>query len=246
MVRLILVLLFIILFLLVSIPILLILWIIGLIRPAIREHASLAIVSWAFRVITWLAGVRLTIRGEENIPANEGVLFIGNHRSYFDIVLAYGHMNRLTGFIAKKQIRVVPILNLWMLNLHCLFLDRDDLKQGLEMIGKASDLVRQGVSIMIYPEGTRNKTEDALLPFHRGSFRIAQKTGCKIIPVVVTHTDEIYEKHRPFIRSAHVTMTYCPPIDTSTMEMKERKVVDTQVRAVMEAQYFADLQPEKA
>ncbi|MCR5674302.1 MAG: 1-acyl-sn-glycerol-3-phosphate acyltransferase [Lachnospiraceae bacterium] len=241
MVRLIVVFLFLIVFLLMSIPILFVLWLIGLKRPDIKERSSLAIVSWAFRVLAFLSGVRLTIEGEENIPANEGVLFIGNHRSCFDIVLAYGNAKAPVGFISKKQVKKVPVLNLWMMNLHCLFLDRDDLKQGLEVINSASDLIRQGVSIMVYPEGTRNKTDDPLQPFHRGTFKIAHKTGCKIVPVTVTRTEMIFERHKPFIRSAEVKMIYGKPIDTGAMDMKERKTVDAVVHQVMEETYRAAL-----
>ncbi|MBR4530335.1 MAG: 1-acyl-sn-glycerol-3-phosphate acyltransferase [Lachnospiraceae bacterium] len=238
MLRLILVLLFLIVFLLISIPVLFVLWLIGLARPVIKERASLAIVSWAFRVIAFLSGVKLSVEGRENVPQNEGVLFIGNHRSYYDIVLAYGLATSPVGFISKKQVRLVPVLGLWMKNLHCLFLDRDDLKQGLAVINEAAELVKQGVSIMIYPEGTRNKTDSALLPFHRGSFKIAQKSGCKIIPVTVTRTEEIYEAHRPFIRKATIRLIYGTPIDTGAMEPAERRLVDARVHDVIEQTYL--------
>ncbi|MBQ3790728.1 MAG: 1-acyl-sn-glycerol-3-phosphate acyltransferase [Lachnospiraceae bacterium] len=238
MVRLILVLLFIILFLLVSLPILLVLWIVGLFRPDIKNRVSLAVVSWAFRVILFLSGTHVTRIGEENIPADEGVLFIGNHRSYFDIVITYGYAKRDTGFISKKQVGMVPVLSLWMRNLHCLFLDRNDLKQGLAVINQAAEYVKQGTNIVIYPEGTRNKTDQPLQEFHRGSFKIAQKSLCKIIPVTVTGTEEIYEKHRPFIRRADVTIIYGKPVDTAAMDVKERKTVDGPVREIIEQTYL--------
>lgn len=238
MVRLILVFFFIVVFLLVTLPLLFVLWIIGFKRPDIKERVSLAVIRWVFRVIAWLAGVRLTITGQENLPKDESVLFIGNHRSYFDIVLTYACATAPMGFISKKQVGYIPILNLWMKNLHCLFLDRDDLKQGLQTILTACDLIKQGVSIVIYPEGTRNKTEDALLPFHKGSFKIAQKTGCKIIPVTVSRTDDIYESHKPFIRSTAVTMHYGEPVDVASMDTEERKHLDTTVHAIIEKTYL--------
>lgn len=241
MVRLILDLLFITLFLLLSLPALLVVWIIGLFRPDIRTKASLAIVSWAFRVVLFLSGTHVTRVGEENIPDDEGVLFIGNHRSYFDIVITYAFAKRDTGFISKKQVGRIPILSLWMRNLHCLFLDRNDLKQGLAVINQAAEYVKQGTNIVIYPEGTRNKTDAPLQEFHRGSFKIAQKSLCKIIPVTVTNTEAIYEKHRPFVRSANVILTYGTPIDTAAMDVKERKTVDAPVREVIERTYLASL-----
>ncbi len=237
MVRLILVFLFIVLFLLISLPVQLILWLIGRIKPDIQDQVSLRIVTAGFRGILFLSGTKVTIRGEDKIPTGEGVLFVGNHRSYFDIVLLYANAKALTGFIAKKQTRMIPVFSIWMRFLHCLFLDRNDLQQGLATINKAIELVKRGVNIVIFPEGTRNKTDDILLPFHRGSFRIAQKSGCRIVPVTLIHTDEIYEKHRPFIRRAAVTVIYGDPIDTSTMEPRARKLVDERVREIIEQTY---------
>lgn len=240
MIRLILAVTFITIFLLISIPILLVLFFIGLFAPKVKEKVSLAMVSWAFRCVLFFAGTKVTVRGEENIPKDEGVLFIGNHRSYFDIIITYGFAPVMMSFISKKQVRLIPILSLWMMNLHCLFLDRNDLKQGLEVINRAADLVRSGTSVVIYPEGTRNKTQDILQPFHRGSFKIAQKTGCKIIPVTMTHTDDIYEAHRPFVRAARVTLTYGEPVDTGAMDPKERKTVDARIKAIIEDTYRQD------
>ena len=83
------------------------------------------------------------------------------------------------GFFAKKEMEKVPLLSTWMKRLHCLFLDRNDLKQGLKTILTAIEKVKSGISICIFPEGTRNKNEDELdmLPFHEGSFKIAAKAN---------------------------------------------------------------------
>ena len=103
--------------------------------------------------------------------------YIGNHRSYFDIVLSYSRCPIRTGYIAKKEMERYPLLSNWMRYLHCLFLDRKDIKQGLKTILTAIEKIKSGISICIFPEGTRNKNKDELelLPFHEGSFKIASK-----------------------------------------------------------------------
>ena len=99
------------------------------------------------------------------------------HRSYFDILLTYTRCVRRTGYIAKKEMERYPLLSNWMKYLHCLFLDRKDIKQGLKTILTAIEKIKSGISICIFPEGTRNKNQDEseLLPFHEGSFKIASK-----------------------------------------------------------------------
>ena len=93
---------FLFLYLTLTIPVLIVEWIIGKFTPYARDISSLRIVQWAFRFILRLTGVKTTVIGEENVP-DEPVLFIGNHRSYFDILLTYSRCKRLTGYIAKKR-----------------------------------------------------------------------------------------------------------------------------------------------
>ena len=238
MIRSILAVLFVVLFLIVSIPIQLVLFIIGKFNPMAKKKGSLAIVSWAFNVVIFISGIKRTVIGEENVPKDQAVLYVGNHRSIFDIVLAYPRVPNPTGFIAKKEILKVPLLNIWMIFMDCLFLDRSDIRKGLEMVLTAIDKVKNGISIFIYPEGTRNKTEAPLGEFHKGSFKIAQKSGCPIIPVVINHSDEIFEKHLPFIRGTHVTIEYCKPIVLSELSKEDQKNIDSYVKNIIETTYL--------
>ena len=104
MLRLIITVFFVVLFLIVSIPIFLVEWIIGKFNQNVKDRSSLAIVQWAFKVVMVLSGVKATYIGEENIPTDRAVVYIGNHRGFFDIVTAYSRVPGLTGFIAKKEI----------------------------------------------------------------------------------------------------------------------------------------------
>lgn len=235
MIRLLLVAVFLIIFLIVSIPIFLIEWLMGKRFPHARDISSMRIVQWAVRVIEFLAGVKVTVIGEENIPRDTPALYIGNHRSYFDIVVTYSRFPGLTGYVSKIELRKVPLLSTWMHFIHCHFLDRSDVRQGLKTILAAIEDVKNGISIMIFPEGTRNKNDNAadLLPFHEGSFKIAMKSGCPIIPVSINHTSEIFEDHFPFIHSAHVTIEYGAPIYPKELPREQQKFIGQYVQEIM-------------
>ena len=177
MIRFICVAIFLVVFLILSIPVFFVEWLIGKKNRETRDFSSLRIVQWGFRCILRIAGVETTVIGLENVP-DEPVLFIGNHRSYFDILLTYSRCKRLTGYVAKKEMEKIPLLSTWMKYLYCLFLDRHDPKQGMKTILTAIDYIKRGISICIFPEGTRNSGEElSLLPFKEGSFKIAEKTG---------------------------------------------------------------------
>ena len=134
MIRLILVLLVVLIYLIIGIFLQLGEWILGKFNKPLKDRTSLAMVQWIFRVILKLSGVKVTVRGKENIPPDKPVLYVGNHPSYFDILIGYTQVVGLCGFVAKKELEKVPLLSLWMKMLYCLFLDRDNLKEGLKTI----------------------------------------------------------------------------------------------------------------
>ena len=109
--------------------------------------------------------------------------------------------------------------------LHCLFLDRKDIKQGLKTILTAIEKIKSGISICIFPEGTRNKAldETELLPFHEGSFKIASKSGCPIIPIAMNNTAEIFEAHFPKIKPCHVIVEYCKPVYVKDLDKNDQR-----------------------
>lgn len=236
MIRLIIVAIFLFVFLLISLPIQFIFFLIGKCGgEKFKDIVSLRLVQWAFRVILFFCGVKLTIIGEENIPKDKAVLYISNHRSIFDIVVSYSRMPTLTGFISKDSMNKVPIIRVWMRYLHCLFLDRSDIKKGLQMVLAAIDQIKKGISMTIFPEGTRSKSEDIteLLPFKEGSFKIAEKSGCPIVPIAMSGTDEIFERQFPRIKSTHVILQYGTPIDPTAMDREEKKHLGATTREVI-------------
>lgn len=192
--------------------------------PLRQQEHSLKVVQFMLRLMMRMTGSEVIVKGRERIPEG-AVLYVGNHSSYFDILAAYSTVPGLTGFIAKKEMERYPFLSDWMRLVNCLFLNRKDIKEGLKTILEGIEKVKGGVSMWIFPEGTRNENEDPLelLPFHEGSMKIAEKSGCPVVPVAITGTAAIFEKHIPFIRPSRVTIEYGEPFIIKELPPEIRK-----------------------
>jgi len=238
MIRTILVFIHVVLFLVCSIPVMLVELIIGKFNPDLKDRSSLALVKWAFRGIIFLSGTKVIVKGEENIPTDTPVLYVGNHRSYYDIILTYVRVPRITGYVAKLETKKVPLLNVWMSYLHCVFLDRKDIKQGLKTILLAVDKAKSGKSMCIFPEGTRNKTPDTFLPFHDASFKIADRAGIPVVPMTLVGTGEIFEDHLPSIKKSTVVISYGKPFYIKDLEKEQQKKIGEYTKQIISDTYF--------
>lgn len=219
-------------FLIVSIPVLAAEYILGRKRPDLRDRSSLAIVRFMFRMFLAIAGVQITVKGQENIPKGQAVLYVGNHRGCFDILVGYVTVPALMGFVAKKEMRRYPILCQWMENVHCLFLDRENIREGMKTILQGIEQVKSGVSVWIFPEGTRSRGEDILdvLPFKEGSLKIAEKAKSPVVPVAITGTAEIFEAHIPRICPSKVTIEFGEPFYIADLPKEEKKFAGSYTR----------------
>ena len=234
MIRFILVILTAFLYLILSIPVLLVLLLIRKKKPEVCDKVSRSLIRWIFRVILFFSGTKITVKGQENIPKDRAVLYIGNHRSYFDILVTYTTVPGSCGFVAKKELSRIPLLKNWMELIHCLFLDRSDIKQGLQMILSGCEEIKSGTSICIFPEGTRNKGEElTMLPFKEGAFKIATKTGCPIVPISMNNTAEIFENHFPKIKKTHVVLEYGTPIYPNELDKDVKKHIGSYVENIV-------------
>lgn len=230
--RSILVVLFLLLFWIFSLPMYLVGYLLGKSDPKKKARFSQHIVAAGFRAILFLSGVRVTIKGQENILKEESALYVFNHRSFFDIVVGYATAPIPTAFVSKKEIAKVPMISRWMKYLNCLFLDREDIRQGMQTILEGIELLKNGTSVFIAPEGTRNSGEE-LLPFHEASFKLAVKSKRPIIPVAMNNNDAVFEQHLPWIHRAHVIIEYCEPIYIDQMEREEKKRIGEMVRGIL-------------
>ena len=221
---------------LIDLPLHLITWLIEKASPGSCTKFRHGYARFAMKGIWLLAGGRATVIGLENIPEDHPVLFVGNHRSIFDIILAGSLIKYPCGFVAKKELQGTPI-TLIMEEIHCLFLDREDPRQGLKTILTAIDYVKSGISMFIFPEGTRCKVEGTFLPFHAGSFKIATKAKVPIVPVTIVGMGDVFEDHYPRLKWAPVVIEFGKPIETADMDRNAQKDLPDKVKALMEETY---------
>ena len=112
--------------------------------------------------------------------------------------------------------------------------------EGLKTIKTAIEYVKKGISICIFPEGTRNKngSELEMLPFHEGSFKIASKTSCAIVPMAIYNSAAIFEDHLPKVKKATVILEYCKPIYMKDLEKEDQKHIGAYTRNIIMDKYF--------
>ncbi len=224
------------LIILIDLPLHLITWLIEKSKPGACTNFRHAYARFAMKGIWFFVGGKTTVIGLERVPTDSPVVFVGNHRSILDIILAGSLIKYPCGFVAKKELKGTPI-TLIMEEIHCLFLDREDPRQGLKTILAAIDYVKDGISMFVFPEGTRNKVEGTLLPFHAGSFKIATKSKVPVIPVTLVNMGDLFEDHYPVLKYVPVAIEFGEPIETAQMGRNEQKELPDRVRAIIEETY---------
>ena len=189
------------------------LWLTGKFNSGLQHRISQRIVKLAFGKVLFLSGIKKKVIGVERVPKDRSVLF--------DVILAFYTVPVLSGFVSKKEIAKVPGLRLWMRLIRCVFLDRENPREGIKAILKGIENIKNGTSMFISPEGTRNSGE-GLLEFKPGSLKMAEKAGCPIVPVAITNANKVFEDHLPWIKPAEMTIEYGEPIYIQELSKEAR------------------------
>jgi 1-acyl-sn-glycerol-3-phosphate acyltransferase len=186
---------------------------------------------WSLMLIK-LVGCPVTVTGREHIPRKGGICFVSNHGSIFDIVLLLAYAGRPIGFVAKKELSLIPMLNIWILLIGGLYIDRNSPRKAIKSINTGVGRIKAGSSMIIFPEGHRSKGR-GLLPFRSGAFKLATLSGAPIVPVAITGSYDIFEKTYR-IQAHPVRVVFREPIDTANIPVMDRRtVLSEQVRAVI-------------
>ncbi len=235
MIRLILCLTIIVLFLILGLPFLGIIWIISKFNKKTAEHLARNSLRCLAKGVVFFAGLKLQVIGEENL-LNTPVLYVANHQSYFDAIITLAQDNMDFGFIAKKEISKIPFLAPWMKLMGCIFLDREDIRAGMQVILSAIENIKTNTSVFIFPEGTRSK-DCAINEFKGGSFKVATKSNCPIIPVTIKGTYNAYEAHAPRITPEKVLLVIGEPIYTDKLSPESKKNISVWVQEIISNTY---------
>lgn len=199
-------------------------------EETVRQIVERHIPRWC-RGLLRVAGVQVVVKGQENIPASGPVVFVGNHRSYFDIPVMLVGLDKPHGILAKEELAHIPLLSRWMNLLGCVYVRRDDVRGSLQALKDAASVVKKGESFTIFPEGTRYKGEEGGAgEFKAGAFRIAIKTGAPVVPVAISGTRGLYESRSYIVRPDCVRVLILPAIRTAGMSKEEQSQLPQAVR----------------
>jgi 1-acyl-sn-glycerol-3-phosphate acyltransferase len=175
---------------------------------------------WALATVM-LSGCTLTVEGKENIPKEGGVCFVSNHGSIFDIVILLANIGRPFGFISKKELIFIPLLNVWIAILGGLFINRSNPRKALITINTGIHRLQAGSAILIFPEGHRSKGQ-GLLPFKPGSFKLATQSGVPIVPMAISGSYEVFEKNY-CLNPGPVRLVFSTPLIMDDISAENRK-----------------------
>ncbi|WP_425806277.1 lysophospholipid acyltransferase family protein [Desulfitobacterium sp. Sab5] len=187
---------------------------------------------WALSLLK-LAGVTVSVTGQEKIAGQSPVLFVSNHQGNFDIPILLGHIDQPKAFIAKIELLKLPMIRTWMKHMKCVFIDRTNARQSLKVINQAADYLKEGYSMVIFPEGTRSKSRN-LGEFKAGSLKLAAKAGVPIVPIAIDGSYKIMEQNGFRIKPAHVKITVFDPIATVGLSKEETAKLPEKVRGIIQ------------
>lgn len=149
------------------------------------------VVTW---ITLWCSRVRVHVTGAELVP-DTNVLFVGNHRSNYDSLVTWQVFKKWNvAYISKHSNFKIPICGRLIRKCCFLAIDRENPRNAIKTINKAAAIINdQNISFGVYPEGTRNKSYQGLLPFHNGVFKVAQKANVPVVVVACYGTEKIHK-----------------------------------------------------
>ncbi len=195
--------------------------------PDAEAYIARYVRMWAGTLMR-IAGVTVTVQGRENIPTGRAVMFTPNHQGNYDIPLMLLYLDKPHGLVAKIETKKIPFVRTWMELLDCVFLDRANPRRAMESMKQAEALLKQGKSMVVFPEGTRSRG-DHMNEFKAGAFKMACKAGAPIVPVAIDGSYRIMEANGGLMKPAHVTITILPPVETAGLDRTAQRELGSRV-----------------
>ena len=185
---------------------------------------------------TILRGIRVRQRVIQRGEQVDGpVVYVANHQSSLDIPATSAAIPRPFLYLARQDLRSWPIVGWVLERTACLFIDRDNPRRALESLKVAAGRVRDGESVLLFPEGGRSYRH-GLNEFMRGSFVLAIEAGVPVVPVVVIGHIGVVDEKAKAARPGEIVCVLCEPISTEGMRRRDAGTLCDQVKTVMEAE----------
>lgn len=211
-----------------------------------KERALIAKATgeWINRVIE-IYDLTVNVRGRENLPADGPCVFISNHEGYADIVVMFKALEgRQIGFVAKDGLEKVPYFGKWIKAIRGVFIRRGDAREALKSIQEGVNLLKDGYSLVIFPEGTRHHTA-GMGDFKAGSFKLATKAKVPIVPISINGTRHMFEDKGYITGGAVVDIVIHPAIDTASLDRHQTANIHQEVENTIRATLNELIEEEK-
>jgi 1-acyl-sn-glycerol-3-phosphate acyltransferase len=174
------------------------------------------------RVNLWLSGVRVHVRREADLDPHAPFVFMSNHQSHFDVLAVVAALPEFQlRWVAKRELTRVPIFGWALRHSDHIIIDRSNHVQAMTSLRGAVEKMRQGLSVIIFPEGTRGPGDGTLLPFKKGGFVLAQEAGIPIVPMVVGGSADVLSRHGWEIHGGTIDVLVGEPIPVTGLEREE-------------------------
>lgn len=204
----------------------------GLIKEK-DELVNKATKKWANTLLK-AAKVKVNVHGIENLPLDRNVLFVGNHQGSFDIPVYITSLPTLQGFVSKIEVEKIPGVASWMKHMYCVFMDRSSLRKSSEAIIHGIKILKNGHSLVIFPEGTRSKG-NSLGDFKAGSFKLATKSKKPIIPITISGSYKIMEANSKkwLIKPGTIDFYIHPMVETFNLSKEEQDLLPEKIKTII-------------
>ena len=189
---------------------------------------------WA-KMLLILTNIKVEIIGAENILKGSQI-FMANHQSDFDIFIVLAYLPGQFRWIVKKELFNIPLFGKAMRNAGYIEIDRQNREKALMSLDEAARKIREGKSVMSFPEGTRSR-DGKIKPFKQGMFYLAIKSGVPIVPISILGAGEIMPKRSLLIKPGKITMVIDRPIDVSGYTIENRQNLIDRVQNIITRNY---------
>lgn len=181
-----------------------------------------------------ILGIEVKLEGNCDLE-EKPFLYVGNHRSDFDSLILIAYTKRPIVFIGKSEIKKMPFIGKWFTDIGCIFIDREDAKASMAAIVEGIKRLKNGYSLVIFPEGGRTR-EEGIREFKPGSMKLATKSGVDIVPITFYNTEECYERYHK-LKPAKVKMAVGEPINQEKEGLKSTTEIARYVQCLIENNY---------
>jgi 1-acyl-sn-glycerol-3-phosphate acyltransferase len=201
-----------------------------------RPGLALYLTKMLDRMILFLGGVRLEVIGAEKLDPKRGCVYVGNHRSHVDSASIFAACPADARFLIKKEVFKIPLVSFALKTMEMIEVDRSNPEAAARSIDRAVAKIQSGVSIILFPEGTRSR-QPCVLPFKKGAFVLAIKSQAPIVPFTVIGADRALPPDSLLLYGGAVKLIFHEPIETKGMDLEDRQELLKRTQKIVESAF---------